>query len=227
MRIAIIMPTKNRPLQLERNVTALIEQKLPSGVDLLIIALCVEVTDTKTLSVARKLQRLYPFESVMISIVYRNHNTTCVQASNQGYDELRGAADWYVLGSDDQVYKDGWLREALKVATEGDAHVIGLNDGHTNIDNYAPHFLMSDWFVESVMGGHMVPPEYKTWWFDREICERAITLGMYAPAWKAEAEHCHPDWGTAELDDTHKIAMTERDTDKALYLRRRELNYAS
>jgi len=220
MRVAIVMPTKNRPLQLERNVTALLSQTLPRGVDMLVVALCVEVTDSETLRVARKLQRMYPFEAVMVSIVYRNENTTCVQGFNQGYAELQGVADWYVLGSDDQIYKDNWLAEALKVAHETGAQVIGLNDGHTNIDNYAPHFIMSESFIDFEMSGYMVPPEYKTWWFDREICERAASTGMYAPAWKAMVEHCHPDWGTAELDSTYKEAMINRDMDKALYLSR-------
>ena len=227
MRVAIVMPTKNRPMQLERNVTALIEQPLPRGVELLIIAIAVEVTDAKTLSVARKLQRLYPFEAVAISLIYREENTTCVQAFNQGYDELRGVADWYVLGSDDQIYADGWLQEALNVAETTGADVIGLNDGHTNIDNYAPHYMMRDAFIELVLDGYMVPPEYKTWWFDREICERARALGTYAPAHKATVEHCHPDWGTAIADSTYAEAMPNRDADKALYLRRREANYGT
>ena len=227
MRVAIIMPSRNRPMQLERNVMALVNQPLPPGVELLIVALCIEVTDTKALNVARKLQRLYPFEAVLISIVYREEKTTCVQAFNQGYDELRGAADWYVLGSDDQIYSDGWLCEALKVAEETKADVIGFNDAHTNIENYAPHFMMSDGFVEFVLDGYMVPPEYKTWWFDREICERAQALGAYAPAWKANVEHRHPDWGTAELDDTYKEMIPARDDDRRLYLQRREANYGT
>lgn len=227
MRVAIIMPTKGRPLQLERNVTELINQPLPHGVELLIIALCVQVTDTKTLSTARKLQALYPDESVIISLVYREDNTTCVQGFNQGYAELRGVADWYVLGSDDQIYQNGWLGKALDVAGTTGADVIGLNDGHTNIENYAPHFMMSSDFIEGVMSGNMVPPEYKTWWFDREICERAQALDTYAPAWKAIAEHRHPDWQTAVMDDTYAGEMPQRETDKALYLRRKELDYAS
>jgi glycosyltransferase involved in cell wall biosynthesis len=227
MKVAIIMPSRNRPMQMERNVRTLMAQPLPHGVELLIIALCLEVTDTKSIAIARKLQLLYPDEGVVVSIVYREENTTCVQGFNQGYDELRGAADWYVLGSDDQIYADGWLKAALITAQENDAHVIGLNDGHTNLENYAPHFMMSDWFIESEMSGYMVPPEYKTWWFDREICERAIMRGIYAPAWGANVEHCHPDWGTAVLDDTYNAMIPERDSDKALYLQRKELNYES
>lgn len=227
MRVAVVMPSKNRPKQLERNITALINQSVPHGVDVLIVSACVEVTDMQSLNVVRKLQRLYPFESVMLSLVCRDENTTCVQGFNQGYSELRGVADWYVLGSDDQIYQDGWLREALAVADSTGADVIGLNDGHTNIDDYAPHFMMSDGFIEFVMDGYMVPPEYKSWWFDREICERAKALNVYAPAWGAMVEHCHPDWGTAAMDDTYKGEWAKHDTDKALYLRRKELNYAS
>jgi glycosyltransferase involved in cell wall biosynthesis len=227
MRVAIVMPTLGRPMQMSRNVTDLINQPLPSDVEMLIIALCVQVSDAKTVNEALKLQTLYPDESVMVSVIYRNDGSTCVEGFNQGYDELRGVADWYVLGSDDQIYKPGWLKEALTVARETGADVIGLNDGHTNIEKYAPHFMMRDAFIELVLNGYMVPPEYKTWWFDREICERAQMLNAYAPAWKAIAEHCHPDWGTAVIDDTHKAVSCYRDEDKALYLKRKELHYVS
>jgi hypothetical protein len=214
-------------MQMERNVMTLMEQSLPRGVDLLIIALCVEVTDTKTYNLARRMQQLYPAESVVISIVAREENTTCVQGFNVGYEQLRGAAGWYVLGSDDQIYSEGWLHAALDVAEKTGAGVIGLNDGHTDITKYAPHFMMADWFIENVMGGYMVPPDYKTWWFDREICERAHAMGAYAPAFQANVEHCHPDWGTAEIDDTYALMTPARDEDKTLYLRRRELHYES
>lgn len=225
MRVAIIMPSRGRAAQLERNVTALINQALPSSVDVLIVALCIEVTDSASINVARKLQRLYPFESVTISLVYRPENTTCVQGFNAGYSALKGAADWYVLGSDDQVYGEGWLKAALDVAAATTADVVGLNDGHTNIEQYAPHFMMRAAFIENEMGGFMAPPLYKSWWFDREVCEIAREKGLYAPAWEAHVEHCHPDWGTAEMDATYEAAWQLHDQDKALYMSRKEENY--
>lgn len=225
MRVAVVMPSRNRPLQLERNITDLINQPLPYGVDVLIVAACVEVTDTKSLNVVRKLQRLYPFEAVTVSLVCRDENTTCVQGFNLGYEALRGVADWYVLGSDDQVYQDGWLKEACGVAAKTGAAVIGLNDGHTNIDGYAPHFMMTGAFIETYLGGVMVPPVYESWWFDREICEVAQQAGLYAPAWEALAEHLHPDWKTAVMDDTYKAAWGSHDKDKTLYLTRKAQGY--
>ena len=84
MRVAIIMPSRKRPLQLERNIADIINQPLPPGVDVLILALCIEVTDAASIKVAKRFQRLYPFEAVTICLIYRDDNTTCVQGFNQG-----------------------------------------------------------------------------------------------------------------------------------------------
>lgn len=225
MKVTIIIPSKGRPAQLHRNATELLMQLPPKNVELHVI-LAVIWSDTTTVNVARNLSATWADTDTPVGIIYREPDTNVVEALNQAYQSTRGAADWYVLGSDDQRYRSGWLAAALQVANDTGAQVVGLNDMHTNIYNYAPHYMMHADFIENTLGGVMVPPEYKTWWFDREICERAQRLGLYAPAWNAIAEHCHPDWGTAVIDDTYAQAMPDREADRQLYEERRRRNYA-
>lgn len=222
--VAVIMPSKGRAAQLRRNATGLLMQLPPKGVDLSLL-LAVIWNDEPTVNVARDLAATWQDSDVTVGIVYREPNTTCVQGFNQGYLALRGTADWVVLGSDDQVYQPGWLAAALKVADETGAQVIGLNDGHTNIDDYAPHYMMAGRFITERLGGLMVPPAYRSWWFDREVCEIARWAGVYAPAWLAHVEHQHPDWGTAAMDDTYREMWPAHDVDRQLYIDRRRGSY--
>jgi len=160
-----------------------------------------------------------------VVMTFRTADSTSVQGWNQAYKVARGrGADWFVLGADDIVWHDGWLEAAIEFT---DFDVIGLNDLQTNIDDYAPHYMASYWFCEGVNDGWMIPPVYKTWWFDREICERAKAIGQYAPAWNAVLEHRHPDWKTAPMDDTYREAWPHHDKDKAVYLARQEKSYES
>jgi len=225
MRIAVLMPSKGRAGQLERNAGGLLLQPLPAGVEQLLLILAIEGSDNQTLGVARKLQDIWRETDNSVSIVVRPDNTTCVQGFNMAYERARGVADWYVLGSDDQVWEMGRLGEALAVADDTGAQVIGLNDLHTDLSKYAPHFMVAGDFIEDYLGGNIVPIVYKSWWFDREICERAQALGLYAPAWTAVVEHQHPDWQTAVMDATYQEAWPLHDTDKLTYLARQRVSY--
>lgn len=224
MRVAIIMPSLNRAGQLRRNAGDMLMQMPPVGVELIVV-FAVQKTDRHTLAVVEKLADLWADSGTSIMIVRREPGTTCVQGFNAGYGRVRHLADWYVLGSDDQVYKSGWLSEAIAVAEDTGAQVVGLNDGHTDIGHYAPHYMMHRDFAERVMGGVMVPPVYKSWWFDREVCEKAAALGLYAPAWAAHVEHRHPDWGTAVMDETYRGEWHKHDIDREVYERRKSAGY--
>lgn len=225
MKVAIILPTKGRAEQMFRNVTDMLMEIPPAGVELF-LTLGVVWNDRATLGAARRITETWQdADDVTVGIVNRPIESTCVDGFNRCYNALSGWGDWLVLGSDDQIYKPGWLEAALKVADDTGAHVIGLNDGHTNIDDYAPHYMMRREFVEQHLGGYMVPPVYQSWWFDREICEKARSLGLYAPAWLAHVEHCHPDWGTADMDATYHGEWHKHDIDRATYEARRAQGY--
>ena len=154
-------------------------------------------------------------------MVERFYPSTAVHAWNLATEAARDY-DWYVLGADDVEWCPGWLDEALAVAKATGAHCIGLNDGdHTDLEQYAPHYMVTGTFLNGAIGGKIAPPHYLCWWFDREVCEVAKARGEYAPAWNAYAVHHHPDWHTAAMDDTYLEAWANHDIDKATYLTRK------
>ncbi len=211
--VAVLIPSKGRAEQLKRNVQTLLECDVPNGVEL-VIALTVLEADTDTVAVARELKA-----DDRVGWICRTPDSTAVQGWNQA-KWYTAWADWFVLGADDIVFHTAWLKEAMIAIAQTGARVIGLNDGHTDLNDYAPHYMVHRDFLEQHQGGHMVPPVYKSWWFDREICQRARDLGLYAPAWLAIAEHHHPDWGTAEMDATYTDAWALHDVDRETYRQR-------
>jgi hypothetical protein len=198
---------------MRERVTALLQQRLPDGVNLDVV-LSVEETDNDTLDASEWLANEF---YARVHEVTREPGTTSVQGWNLAYAYAAAALspDWLVLGADDLVWHDGWLVTALRVAADNGAHVIGLDDGSgkTDLNKKACHYLVSYTFTQKVLGGVMVPPAYKSWRFDREVSERARALGMYAPAWAAKVEHMHPDWKKAEMDETYRQAWPLHDAD--------------
>lgn len=219
--VAVCLPTLGRARQFEQRAGDLLAQPEPRGARL-IVALSVVASDGATVAAAERLLDAYPARVAMFA---REHPETAVIGWNLAY-ALASGADWFVLGADDIVWRAGWLQQALAVAAQTGAQVVGLNDGgHTNLVHYAPHYMASRWFCERVLGGHIAPPEYRSWWFDREICERAGALGLYAPAWDAWAEHMHPDWYQAEMDDTYRFGARYHSVDRVLYLNRQRRGF--
>lgn len=222
--VAVLIPTYKRPQQLRERVGNLLQLQIPNDAQLfVVIGICADDDESKEamgpLVGTPKADRVYPV------IVMRQQADTAVSGWNKAYVHARAAADWFVLGADDIVWHDGWLSAALRAASETGAQVIGLNDLHTDLDQYAPHYMVRRAFIDAHMGGFMVPPVYKSWWFDREVCEKARILNLYAPAWNAVAEHRHPDWTTAPRDATYDLAWPLHDIDREIYMIRKANGY--
>lgn len=211
--VAVCLPSYGRAKQLEARAGDLLAQAEPAGVRLF-LALAVIVTDQASVLAAANLIDAHPGRVAMFA---REQNTTAVEGWNSAY-QLAHGADWFVLGADDVAWRVGWLQAALAVAAETGAQVVGLNDGnHTDLAQYAPHYMASQWFCRQVLGDCLAPEGYRSWWFDREICARAQALDLYAPAWDAWAEHRHPDWYQAAMDETYELGRRFHDADRALY----------
>lgn len=213
VKVVICLPTTGRGDQFYHRLWTLLRQELPPGVELVAVVSTVE-GDAHTWKMAVQLENKWPERVV---IVERSADTTAVDGWLQAYQAAPGA-DWYVLGADDIEWHPGWLLEALDIANMTRAQVIGLNDLHTNLEDYAAHYMMSGEYAARY---GFIPAGYRSWWFDRDVCQAARARGKYAPAWKAIAEHVHPDWGNAPLDDTYRAGMVYRDDDRALYMARR------
>jgi len=222
MKVAVLIPTKGRASQMQNRVGHLISQKYPEDIELLVV-LAVPYDDYQTIEMVNGMMTLRLADNIRLALVIRPEaDSTSVQGSNRAYQYAREwGADWYMHGHDDLIWSRGWLDEALRVAEISRAQVIGFNDLHSNLAHYAPFWLVKENFLARHFGGLFVPPKYQAWWFDREICEKAAALGMYAPAPKAIVEHTHPDWHTAEIDATYDEAMPARKQDRALYLERK------
>lgn len=212
--VAVLCPSKNRPDQLLSRAADLLEQETPEGVSLLLV-LAIIRNDWRSLGMASHLED----EFSNVTTVWRSIDSTAVDGWMMAYRQAYAdGADWFVLGADDVIYHPGWLGEALKVAGDTGAQVIGLNDGHTDLDDYAPHYMASRDFCEKHLDNRMIPEEYCCWWFDRHVCQLAQLHGLYAPAWDSWAEHRHPDWRTASMDDTYREALEGRELDRAIYM---------
>lgn len=220
MRIAICMPTKGRANQLKKRVNDLLMQPIPAEVDL-IVSLAVIRDDLETLTAVKDLISQWYETDVTVLLTYREPGSTAVEGWNVAYTAVADIADWFVLGADDIVWASDWLQTAVEMmAIAPWAQVIGLYDGHTDLNQYAPHYMASAAFCRDVLGGHLVPPMYQSWWFDREVCEVARAMSVYLPGWPIIVEHTHPDWKTAAMDPTYEAAWPLHDADRATYLRR-------
>lgn len=211
----VCMPSRGRAEQMVDRVFGLLDTDLPRGTELVVVV-AVPVDDGETLAA-------YEAELAQndrVFLVLRPVGSTAVDGWNRAFAAMT-EADWYVLGADDIEWDRQWLKEALLVADDTKAQVIGLNDGHTDLSQYAPHYMAHWSFTQgALLGGKLVPPGYVSWWFDREVCEVAQALGVYAPAHRAMARHKHPDWGDAPMDETYQAGQPFRDADRALYWQR-------
>lgn len=218
IRVAVCMPTTGRAEQARKCIEGLLTQPGVEGVELFVVA-SVPEDDSATKAMIASL-----WDTVDgLIMVQRAPGTNAVEGWNDAAARAKELdADWFVLGADDIVWHAGWLEHARRVIQLTGAEVVGFDDGgHTSIQQYAPHYMCSRWWVDEVQQGFFVPPAYQSWWFDREVCERAKSMGLYAASPLSVAEHRHPDWKTAEMDETYRRAWHLHDADKRTYLKRR------
>jgi hypothetical protein len=226
MKVAVCIPSKGRAYQLESWLGVMLLQPLPPGVAELIVPIAYEADDGDTKNAAYRLRDLWADSDVTILPLARPSNSTAVIGWNMAYNVAYSAgADWFVLGADDIRWHDDWLKESFRVADGSGAQVIGLNDGHTNLDDYAPHYMAHRDYIENHQAGFFVPPVYQSWWFDRDVCQKAQALDLYAPAWLTWVEHRHPDWKTAPMDDTYQEARPLHEEDRRLYEQRKRAGF--
>lgn len=217
--VAVLMPSTGRADQLLDRAGKLLRQLPPPGVTMALV-LAIPVTDAATWEAANMLDSGVMALGNELHAIERKNGTTAVQGWLMAYEYARlNGAEWFVLGADDIEWKPGWLGEALRVAEETGALVVGLNDGdHTDLNDYAPHYMMHRLYADE---HGFIPAGYQSWWFDRDVCQKAQRLGLYAPAWAAVADHKHPDWHAAEMDETYALGMPLRSADQALYYQRK------
>lgn len=149
---------------------------------------------------------------------------------NHGFSVAGG--EWVFMGADDLRFEPGWDREALRVAEETGASVIGTND-HANPEvmrgRHATHFLIRRSYIEEYGGtvdgsGAILHEGYDHQCIDLELLETARARGQWAMALGSHVRHLHPIYNRAvKMDSTYERALAHGKEDRQLFFRRRRL----
>ena len=222
MIVAVLLPSKGRAEKLAQVLVDLTHQLQAADLKILVVVAAL-VDEAETIAAAKRAKRKHDSNEAKIDIILRSPGTTSVEGWNQAYRHAyQLGADWFVLGADDVNFYAGCIAAAVEEAQKTGCLVIGLNDMHTDLNKYGPHYMASRKFTRDHLGGVMAPPMYKAWWFDREVCEIAQEVSTYAPAYRAIAKHDHHTFsGEPAPDETYREAEQDRERDKVVYLERK------
>jgi hypothetical protein len=136
--------------------------------------------------------------------------------------------EFVFMGADDIVFEQGWDLEALRVAENTGAGVIGTNDcANPSVmrGDYATHPLVRRSYVQD-RGASMDGPGvlchegYDHNQVDVEISRVAQVRGLWAHAPDSRICHQHPDFSGVPKDATYQKGFRRFRKDRQLYLRR-------
>lgn len=145
---------------------------------------------------------------------------------NLGYRKT--SEPWMLLVGDDVAFRPGWLDEALRVAEEQNASVVGVNGLGNAAElrgEFAAHQLVRRSYVDSRGAswdgpGVIAHTGYEHLFVDNEIVTAAKQRGVWAMAPAAVVEHLHHYWGKSEMDDTYRQVESCYPHDEALFRER-------
>jgi hypothetical protein len=137
-------------------------------------------------------------------------------------------ADWIFTGADDLRFRHGWDTAAIHAARAG-AGVVGTIDGcnqRTRNANHSTHSLVARWYAVEHGTVEARPAIYhEGYWHnfvDDELVATARARRSYVPS-TAHVQHLHPMRGTADDDDTYRLAMAHFRDDRHTFRARRAL----
>lgn len=140
--------------------------------------------------------------------------------------------EFVFLGADDLDFHEGWDVEAMDVADQTGAAVIGTQDlcnPLTKRGKHSTHSLVRRSYIELFGGtfdeepGVVYAECYDHQWVDNELCIVAQDRGHWAFAQKAIVEHMHPLDRSRRiaLDATYRKALAQGVNDQRLFVARR------
>ena len=147
---------------------------------------------------------------------------------NLGYEETD--EEFMLLGATDLRFHPRWDFEALYVAEETGAGVIGTNDlGNALVmrGGHSTHPLVHRAYIDG--HGTIDEPEkvlhegYSHQWVDTELVQTAQARGHWAFAFKSHVEHLHPFWHKGKMDATYEKALSTPRPDQRLFRQRSRL----
>lgn len=140
--------------------------------------------------------------------------------------------DFVFCGATDLTFTPRWDVEALRVAEETGAGVIGTNDGANpavKAGKHSTHSLIRRSYAEdpgcTIDGtGAIYSETYDHQAVDNECCEVAQARGEWAFAADSLVLHHHPFYDRqTKMDATYEKALAKGREDRALFMRRRRL----
>jgi hypothetical protein len=137
--------------------------------------------------------------------------------------------EWIFLAADDLKFWPGWADEAIRVARESNAQVIGTNDlGNAQVKRgiHSTHTLVHRSYVERGTvddPSRLLHEGYHHNWVDAEFIETAKVRGQFVHASRSIVEHLHPHWRKSEIDETYKLGLSRYEQDRQLFRQRERL----
>lgn len=210
--VSIIIPSLNRPLQLQRCIHRLIETSQSHLIEII----CV--LDTGDDDSAHAVSQL------AVEVLAVTAGASPVEKWNAGASIAKGGH--LVFAADDLYWGMGWLAKAVQaLSVLGGSGMVGFNDLAQDGNALATHFLVTRDYAVGSWGGVLAVPHYRSYFCDVEATERAIRDNRYIFAEDAIVEHRHYLWGKAAVDSTYRLSERNIVSDKAIYHRRRERGF--
>lgn len=135
-------------------------------------------------------------------------------------------------GADDVEFAPGWDDEALRVAEDTGAGVVGTNDQANPLvkrGKHSTHSLIRRAYVDEQGGtidgpGLVFSEAYGHQWVDNELVELAMSRGEWAFASRSVVRHRHPIFDrSVPMDDTYRRGSETARSDALLFRQRRQL----
>lgn len=212
-RVAIFIPSLNRPRSIERVSLNLRENTPEDQYELYFI---LEPED----------------QSVVVAELYGNviinqHEPSYAGAIQTAYEQT--TEPYFFCGADDLGFAKGWLDQALSHMKNG-IMVVGTNDLGTwpiGEKREATHYLINRKYIEKQSGvidkPNTVLYPYQHNYTDTEFIGTARKRGVYEYCPKSIVEHAHPVWNKALWDETYEKGRRTDPQDKQIYLSRLHL----
>ncbi len=148
---------------------------------------------------------------------------------NLGYRESK--EDFIFLGATDLTFQPGWDVEAVKVAEETGAGVIGTDDRANPTvmqGKHSTHPLVRRSYIEEYgtadEPGRMLHEGYAHQYVDTELVETAMHRGKWAFAFGSRVVHHHPIFDKQTfMDDTYRKGLSTAKEDFRVFISRRQL----
>lgn len=208
--ISILLPSRGRPDNVRRLVKSVLDTAdKPDDIEIIVRLDYDDPTLNDLMDNPPQNTTVFAGERVVLSEMW-----------NECYELSKG--DILMHCGDDIVFRtDGWdtaINQTFEEYPDRIVFVFGNDDSPHN-GNFGTHGFIHRKWAEAV--GYFVPPYFSSDFNDTWLNDVAKMIGRHRHI-QILTEHMHPDFGKAELDQTHKdrIERHQRDNVAAIYANR-------